>query len=135
VEVPVSLPRGYAKSLQAVHGDAAVPSAVLSADLYSDGSLREVKLAVLANLRGLGVASYELRPAQADAKIANEPSDMLIDNEKLTLGTPFWDVHFCREGGVSSIKDKHSGREFLRAQSPGCLFAGKIDGQDMTSKG
>ncbi len=36
---------------------------------------------------------------------------------------------------MSSIKDKRSGQEFLRPESPGCLFAGKIDGQDVTSRG
>ena len=134
IEVPASLPRGYAKSLQVVHGDTTVPSAVLSADLHSDGSLREVKLAVLADLEGLSVASYELRPGPANAT-ASEPTAMSVDKENLVLATPFWDVRFHRDGSLSSIKDKRNGQEFLRAESPGCLFAGKIDGQDMTSKG
>jgi hypothetical protein len=131
VEVPVSLPRGYAKSLRVAHGDVVVPSA----DLYSDGGLREIKLAVLADLEGLGVASYELRPGPSKAVTAKETEALRIDNENLALVTPFWDVRFGRDGGVASIKDKRSGEEFLRPQSPGCLFAGKIDGQDMTSKG
>jgi len=135
VEVPVSLPQGYAKSLQVTHGDVVVPSAVLSADLYSDGGLREIKLAVLADLEGLGVASYDLRPGPPKATPAEESNALRIDNENLALVTPFWDVRFGRDGGVASIKDKRSGEEFLRPQPPGCLFAGKVDGQDMTSKG
>jgi alpha-mannosidase len=131
VEVPVSLPRGYAKNLQVVHGDTVVPAAVLSADLHSDGSLREIKLAVLADLEGLSVASYELRPGAVNSATG----DMVIDSKNLALTSPFWDVRLHRDGGVSSIKDKRSGREFLRAESPACLFAGKIDGQDVTSKG
>ena len=134
VEVPVSLPRGYAKSLQVIRGDTVVPCVVRSADLYSDGSLREIKLAVLADLEGLAVASYELRPGPANTA-TSEPTAISIDKENLVLATPFWDVRFHRDGGVSSIKDKRSGEEFLRPESPGCLFAGKIDGQDVTSKG
>jgi alpha-mannosidase len=131
IEAPVSLPRGYAKSLQVIHGDAVVPSAVLSADLHSDGSLRELKLAVFADLEGLGVVSYELRPGVVDSATG----DMVIDSRNLALTTPFWDIRFDRDGGVSSIKDKRTGEEFLRPESPGGLFAGKIDGQDVTSKG
>ncbi len=135
VEVPVSLPRGYAKSLQVMHGGASVPSVVLSADLHSDGSTREIKLAVLADLQGLGIAAYELRPAFAKTSPADESEAIHIDNENLALATPFWDVRFGRDGGVTSIKDNPSGGEFLRPQSPGCSFAGKIDGEDLTSKG
>ncbi len=131
VEVPVALPRGYAKNLQVVHGDTVVPSAVLSADLHSDGSLREIKLAVLADIEGLAAVSYELRPGA----LGSANSGMTIDSENLSLATPFWDVRFHRDGGVSSIKDKRSGEEFLRSESPACLFAGTIDGQEATSKG
>jgi len=131
VEAPVSLPRGYAKSLHVTHADTVVPSGILTADLHSDGSLREVKLAVRADLEGLSVVCYELRPGASDSTT----SDVVIDNKNLALTTPFWDVHFHRDGGVSSIRDKRSGQEFLRSQSQGGLFAGKIDGQDLTSKG
>ena len=135
VEVPVSLPRGYAKGLRVARGDAVVPSAILSADLHSDGSLREFKLAILADLEGLSAASCELRPGPAGAATDDKSAVMDVDSENLTLATPFWDVRFHRDGGVSSIKDRRSGQEFLRPQSPGALFAGKIDGQDLTSKG
>ncbi len=134
LDVPVSLPRGYAKNLQVIHNDKVVPSAILSADLHSDGSLREVKLAVLAEIEGLAVAAFELRPGPANTTTI-EPAAMSVDKENLVLSTPFWDVGFRRDGGVSSIKDERSGEEFLRPDSPGCLFAGKIDGQDVTSKG
>ena len=131
VEAPVSLPRGSAKSLQVTRGDTVVPSAILSADSYSDGSLREFKLAVLADLEGLSLASYELRPGAA----GSATGDMVTDSKNLTLTTPFWEVRFGRDGGVLSIRDKRTSQEFLRPQSPGSLFAGKIDGNDLTSKG
>ncbi len=135
IEVPVSLERGYAKGLEVRHKGEVVPSAVLSADSHSDGSLREVKLAVLADLDGLSVGAFELRPTPAASAAASDPDAMRVDAESLTLTTPFWEVCFQPDGGLSSIKDRRSGKELLRPEAAGGLFVGKIDGQDMNSKG
>ena len=67
IEVPVAFEKGYAKSLEVRHDGKIVPAVVLSADSYSDGSLREAKLAVLADLDGLSVGVFELRPTTAGA--------------------------------------------------------------------
>ncbi len=58
-----------------------------------------------------------------------------VDNQNLALTTPFWEVRFHPDGGLSSLKDRRTGAEFLRPQAAGYLFAGKIDGQDMIAKG
>ena len=135
IEVPVAFERGYAKNLEVHHEGKIIPAAILSADSYSDGSLREVKLAVLADLDGLSVGTFELRPAVGDSTAMKDRDAMQIDRENLALTTPFWEVRFHPDGGLSSIKDRRSGKEFLRSQVTTGLFAGKIDGQDMTSKG
>jgi hypothetical protein len=106
----------------------------VSADSYSDGSLREAKLAVLADLDGLSVGAFELRPT-TPGTATSDPDAMQVDSNNLAITTPFWEVRFLADGGVSSIKDKRSGQEFLRPQATSGLFAGKIDGRDMTSKG
>lgn len=134
IEAPVALERGYAKSLEVRHEGKIVPAAVLSADSYSDGSLREAKLAVLTDLDGLSVGAFELCPTTASSAVS-DPGTMRVDSEHLAIVTPFWEVRFHPEGGILSVKDRRSGQEFLRPQATSGLFAGKISGQDMTSKG
>jgi alpha-mannosidase len=135
MEVPVAFERGYAKNLEVRHEGKVVPAAILSADSYSDGSLQEIKLAVLADLDGLSVGTFELRPATTHSVTPSERSAMHIESENLALTTPFWEVRFHPDGGLSSIKDRRSGQVFLRPQATSGLFSGKIDGQDMVSKG
>ncbi len=135
LEVPVALERGYAKGLEVRHEGKIVPAAILSADSYSDGSLREARLAVLADLNGLSAGAFELRPAAANSATLSEPNAMHVDSNNLALTTPFWEARFCPDGGISSLKDRHTGAEFLRPQGSRCVFVGKIDGQDVNARG
>ena len=71
IEIPVAFEKGFAKGLEVRHEGKIVPSAILSADSYSDGNLREAKLAVLADLDGLSVGAFELRPTDAGAAVGD----------------------------------------------------------------
>ena len=134
IEIPVAFEKGYAKDLEVRHEGKIVPSVILSADSYSDGNLREAKLAVLADLDGLTVGALELRPATTGSA-AGDSGVMQVDSQELALATPFWEVRFHADGGLLSIKDRRTGQEFLRPQTARALLAGKIDGRDMISKG
>ncbi|MHC4425463.1 MAG: alpha-mannosidase, partial [Planctomycetota bacterium] len=132
-EVSVSLPRGYAKNLHVLHGDRIIPSAILTADLHSDGSLRDTKLALSTDLPGLGVASYRLTPTEH--KPSSEDQQLSVGAQNLTITTPFLEVHFHQQGGLSSVKDKRTGKELLEVKKRSAFFAGKIDGKDVESRG
>ena len=132
-EISVSLPRGYAKNLQVLHGDKIIPSAILAADLNSDGSLRDIKLALYADLPGLSVCSYRLIPT--DGKPSDENEKLSVDSQNLTITTPFMEVHFNPKGGVSSMKDKRTGKELLESKKRSAFFAGRIEGKDVESGG
>jgi alpha-mannosidase len=134
-EAPVALPKGYARNLQVWREGKVVPSAILSGDSYSDGTLREARLAVLADLDGLSAGAFELRPAPARDAALGDLGGVQIDNANLTLTTPFWQVRFHPDGGLSSWKDKRSGEEFLRPGTEGAFCAARIDGQESRSKG
>ncbi len=134
IEVPVSFDKGFARNLEVRHEGKVVPSVILAADSYSDGNLREARLAVLADLDGLSVGTFELHPAAAGS-MAGDAGALQVDHQKLALTTPLWKVQFGADGGLLSLRDQRSEREFLRPQGASALFAGKINGQDMTSKG
>jgi alpha-mannosidase len=134
IEIPVAFEKGFAKGLEVRHEGKIVPSVIRSADSYSDGNLREAKLAVLADLDGLSVGAFELHPATTGVT-AGDAEAIQVDSRTLALATPFWEARFHPDGGLSSLKDRRTGAEFLRPQAASYLFAGKIDGQDMASKG
>jgi alpha-mannosidase len=134
IEIPVAFEKGFAKSLEVRYEGKIVPSVILSMDSYSDGNLRNARLAILADLDGLSVGAFELRPADTGSAPGNSGA-VQVDNASLALATPFWEVGFHPEGGLLSLKDRRTGAELLRPQATGGLFAGKIDGQDTTSKG
>jgi alpha-mannosidase len=132
-EISVSLPRGYAKNLQIMHGNKIIPSAILAADLHSDGSLRDIKLAFYADMPELSVCSYKLVPTENKSSI--EDKKLIVDSQNLTITTPFLEVHFDPKGGISSMKNKRTGKELLDAKKRSAFFAGRIDGKDAESEG
>jgi alpha-mannosidase len=132
-EISVSLPRGFAKNLQIMHDDKIIPSAILAAGLYSDSSLRDIKLALYADLPGLSVCSYKLIPIEN--KPSNEDKKLTVDSQNLTITTPFIEVHFNPNGGISSMKDRRTSKELLEPKKTSAFFAGRIDGKDVESGG
>ena len=133
VEVPLSLPRGAANAVVARQGADTVPSAILSADRHSDGTIRRARLAVFADVPALGFASYALVPiAETEPKPA---TGIEVDAGKLSIKTPHLVIRFHPDGGISSIADSNTGHEFLQDDRRHCLFAATVDGRSCQSKG
>jgi len=133
LEVPVSLPRGYAKDLQLRCGGKPVPCAVLSADLHSDGSLRDLRLALRPELPGLSVSACQLIP-KTDSSVP--PSNgLIIDRQHKRLETPFVRASFHKQGGLVSLQDQTTGLDYLQNNRRSACFTGVIEGRDVTSQG
>ncbi len=133
LQVPVSLPRGWARHLEVRHDGRVVPSAILSADLHSDGSLKDVDLAIQVDLPGLSVASYTLVPAGRTS--APGAGGLQIDPDSLTITTCDYKIRLHPDGGLSSLADKRTGRELIQAGKRSAFFAACLDGNDVESKG
>ena len=132
-EVSISLPRGFAKNLHIMHGDKIIPSAILAADLHSDGSLRDIKLALCADIPGLSVYSYKIIPGENKSSI--EDKKLNVDSQNLAITTPFIEVHFDPKGGISSMKDGRTSKELLVPEKTSAFFTGRIDGKNVVSGG
>ncbi len=133
VEFALSLPRGAAKQVEARSGGRTVPAALLSADLHSDGSIREARVALAADLPALGFASYSLVPVQKTSEQREE--SIGVDAENLRIKTRDLEIRLNPEGGMSSLVDRRTGRDFLGVGKRSGFFAGMIDGRDCESKG
>jgi Glycosyl hydrolase family 57 len=133
VDVAVSLPKGAASALAVRHGKQAVPSALLSADRYSDGSIQQARLAISADVPPLGLASYSLVPAQE--KSSKNSTGIEIDAENLSVTTPYAVIRFDKNGGIDLFLDRKSGKNIFQPGRRSGFFAGTIEGRHCESKG
>jgi len=133
VEVSVSLPRRTATALAVKHGAQTVPAALLWANRYGDGNIQEGRIAIAADLPGLAFESYSLAPIQETSP--QRAADIQIDTTSLRIATPYAEIQLNPQGGIASLVDKRTGAPLLKSGARSGFFAGKIDGQDLESKG
>ncbi|UCC97768.1 MAG: hypothetical protein JSW66_18230 [Phycisphaerales bacterium] len=133
VDVTVSLPKGAATMLGVQRGKEAVPTALLSADRYSDGSIQQARLSVLVDVPALGFVSYALVPMQD--RLSQKSTEIEIDTENLCIETPYLVVHLNRDGGIDSLLERKTGRDVLQSGRRSGFFAGTIDGRKCESRG
>jgi len=133
VSFEVELGRGAAANVQARRGEQTVPCVLLSADRYSDGSIQKARMAILAEVAGLGFASYSLGAAQEES--VQNASGIEIDKENLRITTPYLTVGFNRNGGIDSLLERRTGKSLLQVGKRSCFFVGRINGQECESKG
>jgi len=133
VEVAISLPPKAAKEVGVVHGRQLVPAALLSADRYSDGSIRQARLAISSDLPALGFVSYALA-ASKEVQPRRGPT-IEIDKAGLCIITPHLEVRLNPDGGIASMVARETGMRFLKPGKRSAFFVGKVNGQDCESKG
>jgi alpha-mannosidase len=131
--VTLALPRGAAKTVEVRRDGSLVPSKILSADLHSDGSLRDMRISIFTQVPGLSVASYELEAAEASSSTKNNL--IKVESQALALESPYWKIQFSKKGGISSLVDQTSGREMLKPGLRSAFFAGVVNGNEVVSKG
>lgn len=133
VDVTVSLPRKAAAALGVRRGGQAVPVALLSADRYSDGSIQQARIAILADVPALGFVSYSLEPTQDG--LPKKSTEIEIDAENLCVTTPYVVVRLSKDGGIDSFIERKSGKNVFQSGKRNGFFAGTIDGRYCESKG
>ena len=131
--------QGEAQSVQVKQGARAVPSVLVSAERYADGSLRKARVGFPADLEGLGLAAYsliasgtnaapEVSPPAASPRVVTAP-------DRSSVITPFCEARLHPDGGLASLVDRRTGKAWLKPGRRGGFFAGTIDGEDRESKG
>lgn len=128
----MALKKGDAQAFAVRNAGKVLPTVVLSAHRYSDGSILDGRIAFKADLPALSLSSFSV--------IAAEPSpapstEVIINEENLKITTPHLDVILDPEGGFKSITDKHTGNSLLKSDKRAAFFAGRIDGVDCESHG
>jgi hypothetical protein len=129
--------RGSAYSLAVRQGDKVIPSALITAERYTDGSLMTARVAFPAELPGLGFGAYSIVAiTNRDlAQIPKPTARVEIDRETLRITTPFVAAQLNPDGGIASLTDRRTGANLFKPGQRSAFFAGRIDGESCESKG
>ncbi|MDH7501428.1 MAG: hypothetical protein QHJ82_01760 [Verrucomicrobiota bacterium] len=131
--------KGEAKFIQVKRGDQLVPSTLLSAERYSDGSLMTARLGFVADLDALSLAAFSIIPGKTDlagdAAASAASNRVVVATSPLTVLTPFYEAHLHSDGGLASLVDRRTGKPLLKSGMRSGFFVGTIDGADRESKG
>lgn len=140
LETELSFPqKGEAKSIQVKRGNQLVPSTLLSAERYSDGSLMTARVSFVADLDALSLAAFSILVGKTnvvgESGSPGTSNRIVVATSPLTVLTPFYEARLYPDGGLASLVDRRSGKAFLKSGVRSGFFAGTIDGVDQESKG
>ena len=133
ITTKVSFTKGEAMAIQVKNGQHMQTSRVISAYYYSDKSILEAEIAFEAELPPLSVVSYSLFPAN---QLPEESFQKIsIDEEKLIINTPFYEIKLAEGGGIDYLKESETERYISKPDQEAAYLAGTIDGVSRKSEG
>ncbi len=143
LQAELSFPeKGAAKAIAVTKGGQTVPSVLLAAERYSDGSLMTARVGFAAELPGLSLAAYSLSATKTNTLFGVPPSGgpettnrLKAEVQTLRVTTPFYNARLHADGGIASLTDRRTGKPLLKPDRRGGFFAGTIDGEERESKG
>lgn len=126
-----------AYSLAVRQGDKVIPSALVAAERYSDGSLMTARVAFPAALPGLSFGAYSIiAVTNRDMPQTSPPSARVeVDRQALRISTPFVEARLNPDGGIASLTNRRTGANLFKPGQRSAFFAGRIDGEERESKG
>jgi alpha-mannosidase len=130
LEVSVSLPERV-KNFEVRNGDKPVPFEILSSIRVPDKNLAQINILIPVEVPALTFQSLSIVKSTQQQKI---PQAIEFDRQNLRITTPYWNISLNKEGGISEITNRKTGRQMLKG-SRNCYFAGVINGQSIESEG
>ncbi len=134
IEVEMSFhEKGKAKSLAVLQGGRPVPSVILQANHFSDGSILDARLAFAADVPGLTVAAYSIEAASVSS--ARDWARVVVDKTALRIATPYVEVRLDPNGGIASALDGRTRAPLFASGKRSAFLSGVIDGKELESHG
>ena len=130
LDITVSLP-GNVKYFEIKNGDETIPFEILSSIRLPDKNLLQMNLLIQVEIPALTFQSLSIvrsRQHRGNQQIVE------FDNQNLRITTPFWNIILNKDGGISEITNRTTGRQMLKGNRSG-YFAGVINGQSVESSG
>ncbi len=133
IQADIVLGKNKARTLAVRHDGAPVPTTLLQAHRFSDGNILEARVAFLAEVPALAVASYSISAATGEPPALQERVE--ITPQTLRVTTPFIEARLAPNGGLQALADKRTGVALLEPGKRSAFFAARIDGVDCESAG
>lgn len=133
IETEAHLPEKGYYSVRLEQNGKAVSSVLLAAARFPDGSIRDARIALLSDMPGLGIASYGVTP-HTDPE-STVPERILFSQGGNEISTPFYEISLHPNGGVSTIRERGTGKELLKPGRRSMYFEGIIEGKNRVSEG
>ena len=133
IETRVNYSRGDAQNLKITCDGQDFPCVILEADRNSDGSILDARIAFEAASPGMGIRTYTISPVTVEQK--ENPNNIEIDYNTLTIQTPHLRIRLNKDGGISSITDTDGNFQVTASKERNAFFAGQINGVNCESRG
>ncbi len=133
IRTKVKFKRGEAKDVAVYSGNEKVLASILEANRFSSGHIMDCEILFQATVNPLGLKVYNVQ-ALAEFKSV-EKEFISVNPEKLTIHTPFYELHLSENGGISSLKNKNTGEQVFKTGVRNAFLTGVIDGEDCESSG
>lgn len=129
----LALHKGVAKNFVAKCGDKKIPVKIITSNKLSDGSVLDARIAFKAELAPLSFTSFSVLPEQVQGEA--EKSSIHTDENSLVSVTPYYEIKLSENGGITSVKDRKTGKFIANGSKRAAFFEGTIDGIDCQSSG
>ncbi len=130
VEVSVLLP-DKVKTISVQNGDKSVPFEIISSERMTDQKTIRINLLLQVEIPALTFRSFSVVKTKQQPQTAKTID---VDKQNLRITTPFWIISLDKNGGISAITSRETGKQILKNQRSG-YFAGVINGQSIESSG
>jgi hypothetical protein len=130
INVAVALPLNV-KFFEIRIGEESVPYEIISSTPSKDKKSTLLKLLVKVEIPPLTFQSMAIVKSKEQQK---RQGNIDLDRQSLTISTPFWIMILDKNGGVSSLISRNSGRQILK-KGRNCYFEGVINGEAAESSG
>jgi hypothetical protein len=130
INVEVSLP-GNVKYFEIKAGDKKVPFEITSSVYNTDRKMNQMNLLIQVEIPALSFQSLSLIKSK---QVQKTQQTINFDKQNLIITAPYWTINLAREGGISAITSRATGRQMLNNTRNG-YFAGVINGQPAESAG
>ncbi len=119
------------KNFEIRNGNETVPFEIVSYDHNAGKNRSRINLLIQAEVPALTFQSLSIVKTPWQQKNAQE---IEFDKQNLIITTPYWIISLEKDGGISSITSRSSGRQLLENRRSG-YFAGVINGESVESSG
>ena len=132
IAVWVKILVGGVKNFSVLQGSQQIPFTIMKVEHNSDQTISRAQVLIPVEIPALAFQSFSILPSK---QMQKAPKSIEVDNNKLQVLTPYWEILLNPKGGIISIVNRKSGMQMVNNQKRNCYFEGVINGKACESVG